>query len=41
MFLKISHIPRKILVPESLHISLIHQACVDLINPEAATRGVL
>ena len=28
-------------VPESLHISLIHQAWVDLINAKAATVGVL
>ena len=28
-------------VPESLHISLIHKASVDLINADAATEGVL
>ena len=35
-----SHRRWSITVPESLHISLIHKAWVDLINAEAATGGV-
>ena len=38
---KLRKIHRKIPVLESLHISLIHKAWVDLINAEAATGGVL
>ena len=38
MFLQFRKVNRKIPVPETLHISLIHQAWVDLINAEAATR---
>ena len=38
---KFRKIHRKIPVPESLHINLIHKAWVDLINAEAAAGGVL
>ena len=38
MFLQFPKVDRKIPVPETLHISLIHPAWVDMINVEAATR---
>ena len=41
MFLKILQNSQENTCMESLHISLIYKAWVDLINAEAATEGVL